>query len=709
MASATDDTDRDATAQVFSRAKGGLYGGPVDTSDLDPNVVAQLMGYRWATSFGGTQPATTITYAFPSSTAAYTSDLTYPSTNELATFQPLNEFQEAAVRTGLALVASYTNLKFQEVAPGTASQAAFRFAQYTPDPATSEARFPANEGAFKAYQSDSRDTGDMFLGQNSRPTSFAFFGTDHFTTIIHEMGHSFGLKHGHDGTFHGTLAPQVNDNEFSVMTYASYFGANTATGASEARLGSSPTSYMMYDIAALQVMYGANFGKVGAKETYRWDKDTGQQFIGTGAAPNTGVTATDKIFTTVWTQGATVTYDLREFTQDQVDDLRPGHFLKFSNDQLADLNNAVDAGTAGFIAQGNVYNALLYHGDLRSAVANLITGIGNDTLIGNDRDNVLTAGDGIDIISTAGGNDTVSGGAGTDTIFFGSGYSVLRDTLADLNGDVVRDFGFGTVDVLGQRFAWSNVDLNLAGTKATITVDGSIIELNGSFFSGNGAFVVSQRGVGADEHTAVSYVNVLPNLAEGRSVNPILINGVADKPFMTGDGAVSFTLELKSAVSAFANTLGVYKIGADGTISDVQVLFANTLNVAQGAKTVDLGVLGNGQHFGFFLVQDGADLFKAPTGTLSFVTPGTNAAANVDIWLPPTLVSSTQGTLSGHQIFHSSANLNPNASIQVLSGVQSGGQQLHIGFEDLPMATGDRDYQDVVVGIHATGDGFFFT
>jgi hypothetical protein len=91
---------------------------------------------------------------------------------------------------------------------------------------------------------------------------------------------------------------------------------------------------------------------------------------------------------------------------------------------------------------------------------------------------------------------------------------------------------------------------------------------------------------------------------------------------MTGDGAVRFTLELKSAVSAFANTLGVYKIGADGTISDVQVLFANTLNVAAGAKTVDLGVLGNGQHFGFFLIQDGANLFNAPTGTLSFVTPG---------------------------------------------------------------------------------------
>ena len=72
-------------------------------------------------------------------------------------------------------------------------------------------------------------------------------------------------------------------------------------------------------------------------------------------------------------------------------------------------------------------------------------------------------------------------------------------------------------------------------------------------------------------------------------------------------------------------------------------------------------------------------------------------------------MSSTQGAINSHPIFHSFAGLNPDGSVQALSGVKSGGQQLQIGFEDLPMATGDRDYQDVVVGIHATGDGFFFT
>ena len=198
------DTDNDGTS-IYSTPKGGLYGGPLDLAGLDPNVQATLMGYRWATSFGGSQAATTIHYSFPTSADTYKTTPTYPSSTELTTFEPVTTFQKAAVQTGLNLVASYTNLTFVETSSGSATDATLRFAQYTPTKPGSEARFPSNEGASKGYQSDSRDAGDMFLGQNAKPGA-AFFGTDDFTTIIHEMGHAFSLKHGHDGTLHGTLA-----------------------------------------------------------------------------------------------------------------------------------------------------------------------------------------------------------------------------------------------------------------------------------------------------------------------------------------------------------------------------------------------------------------------------------------------------------------------------------------------------------------------
>ena len=224
--------------------------------------------------------------------------------------------------------------------------------------------------------------------------------------------------------------------------------------------------------------------------------------------------------------------------------------------------------------------------------------------------------------SPAAATTSVSGGANADTIQFGPGHSTLRDSVADLNGDVVREFGFGAVDVLGMRLGWNSI--SITATQTTISAGGSTVELNGSF-SGNGAFILSARGSGADAHTAVGYVNYLPALAEGVAVNAASINGVADQSFLIGDGSVRFTLEFKSAVSAFANSLGVYKIKADGSIGDVHILFDNTLNVAAGARSIDLGVPANGERIGFFLIQDGFRTYGDLPDNLSFLAPGTTA------------------------------------------------------------------------------------
>jgi Domain of unknown function (DUF4114)/RTX calcium-binding nonapeptide repeat (4 copies) len=675
-------------------AKGGLWSGLFNSIDVDPNTRAQLYDVRWTTTDGGSIPATRIPYSFPTQAADYTdAPGGYPSPGLLVGFAELSSDQKTAVRFTFDLVSSYTKLKFVETASGLAADAAIRIAHY-------------GRGGSEAYtpSADGRTSGDTFLGGNAT-VGAQQIGTDGLLTIMHELGHALGLKHGHESALHGALAPNFNDNEFSIMTYASYFGAPVPPPTASVN-GSSPQSLMMFDISALQALYGANYDKLGTTERYTWDTTTGQELINGGPAAHTGTTITNKIFSTIWTQGAAATYDLSAFVQDQIDDLRPGHWLKFDNDKLADLNSAVLADTPGYIAQGNVYNALLYKGDLKSAVANLTTGIGNDTLIGNDRDNVLSGGAGIDTIVAAGGNDTVSGGAGADIIHFGGGHSTLRDSMADLNGDVVREFGFGAVDVLGVRVGWDSI--SITATQAKINVGGATVELDGSF-AGNGAFILSPRGSGADAHTGVAYVNYLPSLAEGVSVNTPSINGLADQSFLAGDGSARFTLEFKSAVSAFANTLGFYKVKADGSIGDVRILFDNTLNVAASAHTVDLGAPANGERIGFFLIQNGFNTYGHLADNLSFVAPGgTDRAATVDSGLA-ILKSASLGALNGATVFHSAAALNPNGANQVLSGVKAGGQELQIGFEDLPNATGDRDYQDVVIGIHVTGDGFLFT
>jgi uncharacterized protein DUF4114 len=212
--------------------------------------------------------------------------------------------------------------------------------------------------------------------------------------------------------------------------------------------------------------------------------------------------------------------------------------------------------------------------------------------------------------------------------------------------------------------------------------------------------MAAARNNGEAMHTDVKFVPYLPALFEGVSVSPNAINGVVNQPFLTGDSVVHFSVSLQSAVSAFNNTLGYYKVGADGTITGVDILFSNTHN--PGPTTVTLATPASGEQIGFFLIQNGAGQFGDLPHNLSFVAQdGGAASANGG---PIFLQSATLGLLNGATVFHSFANLNPDGA-HVLSGTAPGGRDLQMGFEDLPRAAGDNDFQDVVINIHTDRDG----
>jgi hypothetical protein len=99
---------------------------------------------------------------------------------------------------------------------------------------------------------------------------------------------------------------------------------------------------------------------------------------------------------------------------------------------------------------------------------------------------------------------------------------------------------------------------------------------------------------------------------------------LTNQPFLTGDSVVRFTVTLQAAISAFANTLGYYKVTTDGTITGVDILFADTRN--PGATTVSLATPGSGEQIGFFLVQNGFGQFGALPYNLSFVAQDSSAA-----------------------------------------------------------------------------------
>ena len=671
----------------FTSPKGNLYGGLLDVSKLPANVQATMMGYRWVTSPNGSTPASEIKYGFPTDKLDYTrTGYAWPA-QRIDDSTPLDANQKAAVVDALALITSYTGLKFSFVAPPspvTPSAATLRLGNSD----GSVAGFPTNDGDYQRSQASI--AGDVFLGENGAVPS-KYVGLDGFSTIMHEIGHALGLKHGHD-TDRGALGAGFNNNQYSVMTYAAFEGADlSGGGATEQRPGSAPQGYMMFDIAALQAYYGVNWDRVGKEAVYRWDDD-GQQSINGVRVLDKAIMSSKKIFTTVWTQGANSTFDLGNFNENQVDDMQPGGFLKFSTAQLADLNKNAPAGTANFIAKGNVFNALLPDGDTLSLLRNIKTGAGNDTITGNDADNDIAGGAGDDTILGGAGNDTISGGPGADRIDGGAGVNVLRDTLADMQGDTIVNMGFDMgLHASGSLVGRDHLSVTVTAGGATLDLGGTSLQLTGSF--DGGTFMAVPRGGGADAQTTVSFAAFLPALAENASIDRSAINGIVNPAFLTGDGTVKFTVALEQAQSAFHNVLGTYRYGDDNTPGGVHLLFANTLAAAR--TPVALDTPANGEHIGFFLVQDGARQFGPMADDLSFTMVGDR----------PVLVSASLGTLANAVVFHTVEALNPGSAIQVLSGASPDGRDLRIAFEDTVNGQGDNDFQDVVIRVHTDRDG----
>src|SRR5262245_7026957 len=132
----------------------------------------------------------------------------------------------------------------------------------------------------------------------------------------------------------------------------------------------------------LQFLYGANFNNNNTNTTYTFSATTGQMFInGVGQTPPTG----NIIYRTIWDGGGIDTYDLSNYATNLNIDLNPGAFSNFGM-QVA--NNRPLANGPVF-APGNVANALLYNGDVRSLIENAIGGTGNDTFTGNRVNNVI--------------------------------------------------------------------------------------------------------------------------------------------------------------------------------------------------------------------------------------------------------------------------------------------------------------------------------
>jgi Ca2+-binding RTX toxin-like protein len=424
----------------------GANTGGSQGSTSNVNINGVLSGDKWAGS--------TLTYSFPTLTTQY--DVGYG--NEITNnFFAVSASIKDAIRYAMGLVSQYSNLVTTEVSPST--QADVRVA----------GSFEADPTAYAYYPGDWTKAGDIWYGSSYVGLGAISRGQYEIATSIHELGHALGLKHGHETGGPGNTAMQTAFDQmaYSIMTYRSYVNA-PLTGYTNEQYGYAQT-FMMYDIAALQTMYGANFNTNSGNTTYTWSSTTGEMFInGVGQ----GAPGSNRIFLTIWDGNGTDTYDFANYTTNMTINLTPGSFSITSATQIANLGS-------GNTAPGNIFNALQFNSDVRSLIENANGGSGNDTITGNSANNVLHGNNGTDTITGGDGNDTLYGDGGADSLNGGNGNDTLYFDSSDttVQGGANTDTGIFVGTTSGLRnYDMSGHGLEIlqwttSGNAFTLTLD----------------------------------------------------------------------------------------------------------------------------------------------------------------------------------------------------------------------------------------------
>ena len=327
--------------------------------------------------------------------------------NGAVSFDQLTDAQKLVIHQLLGEIEEFANVEFVEV--NSASQANITFGMYYQD---------AGIGAYAYYPSASGSTGtkpgDVWL--NSRydtiPSTSEDGGADWArSTISHELGHALGLKHpgdynaGGGGTAGPYLDAEVDNNQYTVMSYNDFPNS-----------GYDPVDYMLYDIATLQFIYGANTTYATGNDVYAFNTSS-------------------NLIDTIWDAGGYDTFTAAGATKGVTIDLNQG---AFSSIGLTD----------------NI--GIAYGVDIEAAIG----GSGADRLIGNTLDNTFSGGGGADsfvFVDDWGADIILDFQNGLDTLdLAGSGF--LFDDLSIGNGGSGAEIAAGSSTLLLSGIDVSQID-----------------------------------------------------------------------------------------------------------------------------------------------------------------------------------------------------------------------------------------------------------
>lgn len=333
----------------------------------DSSVDALLVGQHWGGRLG---KKVSISYSIPQGASYWIS--TYQG-DEPSSWGALNSSEKSAFRLALSAWSDVANIDLFEVNDGqTYGDIRVAFSQEVSDSGSAGWAYVPGPG---------EEAGDIWIDRFSGGTyQLGSFG---YTTFLHEIGHALGLGHPFevkDGN-NSVLRGVEDTAQYTIMSYNDYSGVGD-TFIYEGRNSYSwypvqATSPMLYDILAIQYLYGQNLSTRTGNDTYTFSNDKVE-------------------FKTIWDAAGDDTFDLSNQVLSVEVNLNAGASSSIGLKETWDD----DLGIVTSKALDNIAIAF----DV--VLENVIGGLGDDSLTGNQFDNQLMGGAGGDYLTGGLGNDT---------------------------------------------------------------------------------------------------------------------------------------------------------------------------------------------------------------------------------------------------------------------------------------------------------------
>ena len=391
------------------------------------NIDSLLGGYKWGYALSNTSTPLTISYSFPwinGLTAVFSGPggSRYSSLDEQLSGFGLNATQQTAATLALSAWSNVANVDFQLVSETTTNVGDVRFAFSSPSSMSGYWGWARSTGNIPSH-------GDVWIhAKNASDTNWAV-GTRNFKILMHEIGHGLGLKHPFEGDV--VLSSNLNNGLNTIMSYTDIKNVYSNEGNIYNIYQESP---MVFDIAAIQYIYGANNNYKKGDDKYTFDP-------------------TKPFFKTIWDAGGKDTISISNFSTACIVDLTPGNYSSLSYPSLSNAEGA----TVTYDGTNNLGIAF------NCIIENAIGGLGNDKLIGNSANNSFDGGPGDDTLIGGAGNDTLIGGAGIDSaVYVGnvSNYTVTKGASSYTVTDKARADGTDTLTNI-ERLQYGDKTINL--------------------------------------------------------------------------------------------------------------------------------------------------------------------------------------------------------------------------------------------------------